>query len=212
MGRFKIPERVPESLGTGREARVGGEFRGGAEGCKVACGDGEELRSESRADAGDTLNDVRLVVATEAFGDLFVESFDLVVEVEELAGQAGDELLGGRFRLHGNGLLLGGRERFGDHVGDGRPSYTELTEMDTQLVGARGADCGWGAVAGEQSQTGAGGVVEGALEVRKDAEQQCPEAVDSGHPLTHEICTVSGQKAELGHDIVRCGDGRQVTS
>lgn len=84
--------------------------------------------------------------------------------------------------------------------------------MGADLVGAGGADRGRRAIAGEQRQSGAGGVVEGSLEFGKDPQQQRTEAVDAGNPLPHQVRAVGGQEAEFGDDIVRCRDRGQVAA
>ena len=66
-------------VGNGSKPCVGGQLGGGAECGEVTRGDGKKLGSQARADTGDALDDVGLVVTAEAFDDLFVESFDLVV-------------------------------------------------------------------------------------------------------------------------------------
>src|SRR4029077_4655824 len=69
----------------------------GGEGGQVAAGNDHEFRAEAGSEAGQRLDDVRVGVITEAFGDGFVDVFDLVVEVEQLAGQPFNQ--GGGARL-----------------------------------------------------------------------------------------------------------------
>ncbi len=194
----------------GREPGIGSEFGSGAERCEIASSDGQEFSSQSGTDAGDTFDDVRLMVAAEAFGDLFVEGFDLMIEAEELLGEAGDELFGRRFRLHGNGLPLCYGDGLGDHPRDGGATDTGGAQVRAEFVGSCIADRGRCAVAGEQGQSGAGGVVERAFQFREYPQQQRPESINAGDPLPHQVRPVAGQQAALGDDVVRCRDGGQV--
>ena len=68
-----------DQSGVGRQPARGGE------GGQVAAGNDHEFRAEAGSEAGQRLDDVRVGVITEAFGDGFVDVFDLVVEVEQLA-------------------------------------------------------------------------------------------------------------------------------
>src|SRR6185437_12046730 len=65
-----------DQSGVGRQPARGGE------GGQVAAGNDHEFRAEAGSEAGQRLDDVRVAVITEAFGDGFVDVFDLVVEVE----------------------------------------------------------------------------------------------------------------------------------
>ena len=73
------------------QSGVGRQSAGGGEGCQVAAGSDDEFRAEVGSEAGQRLDDLRVRVIAEAFGDGFVDVFDLAVEVEQLAGQPFDQ-------------------------------------------------------------------------------------------------------------------------
>src|SRR5258708_37769349 len=94
-----------DQSGVGRQPPRGGE------GGQVAAGNDHEFRAEAGSEAGQRLDDVRVGVITEAFGDGFVDVFDLVVEVEQLAGQPFNQGGGARLPRQSQRLLLGRRHR-----------------------------------------------------------------------------------------------------
>ena len=89
---------------------------------EASCPAYREFRAEVGSEAGQRLDDPRIRMAAEAFGDRFVDVFDLAVEIEQLTRQPLDQLGGTGLSGQRDVLLVGQCHCGGRGLGDpGRP-------------------------------------------------------------------------------------------
>ena len=139
-----------DQSGVGRQPARGGE------GGQVAAGNDHEFRAEAGSEAGQRLDDVRVGVITEAFGDGFVDVFDLVVEVEQLAGQPFNQGGGARLPRQSQRLLLGRRHRGGGGFSDRRGPAPVVAQIGRDTLDTGRPDLGRCAQVCDQDQRACG--------------------------------------------------------
>ncbi|MBB5155849.1 aminoglycoside phosphotransferase (APT) family kinase protein [Saccharopolyspora phatthalungensis] len=167
------------------EPGVGGQAAGIAEGGEqVASGVGKQLRAQDRAEAVDAGDPSGVGVVFEASGELLAEVFDLPIQLQQLAGQPGDQRRCDRFRRQRNGLLpVNGLDvaaladwaaRCSDYVDGDRLVHTDLHADQFLISDGRMRVIDWGG-----PSAGAGWVDTALLAIRLMLAGHAPAEADA---------------------------------
>ena len=194
------------------QSSVGGQASGGGKRCQGAPRSDEEFGAQAGPEARQRLDDPRVGVIPEPFGDGLVDLFNLAVELKQLTGQPLDQRGGAGLPGQRQVLLVGQRDRGGRGLGDpGRPGLV-FDEMGSDTVDSGRADLTRRAQTADQDQRCAVRVVKRGLQRREDRSQQGAQPVNAPDPVGHQIGAVAGQLGQLHHQLVGNGDLSQIAS